>query len=159
MVSAIRRKRVFDDDPVLKHDLPIRAARHFRIVRHQHQCRSRVLLRSSSRSSTSRPFAESRLPVGSSAITIGGLDDKGARQRHALLLAARELHRVMIHALAQTDLIQQRRACFRPLPSTFSSNGSRTFSSAVSVWINWYDWKTNPILRPRTAARSVSARL
>ena len=30
--------------------------------------------------------------------------------------------------------------------------GSSTFSSAVRVGIRWYDWKTKPILRPRTSA-------
>ena len=70
------RQRVLHDQAVLQHNLAVGAAGHFGVVRHQHQRRSRLAFRSSSRSRTSRPFAESRLPVGSSAMTMGGSTTK-----------------------------------------------------------------------------------
>ena len=54
------------------------------------------------------PVAESRLPVGSSARSSGGPARHRARHRHALLLAARELHRVVVGALGQAHLGEQR---------------------------------------------------
>ena len=65
------------------------------------RCRSR------SNSITASPFLESRLPVGSSASRIEGLPAEGARHRHALLLAARELRRVMLHAMRHADLFER----------------------------------------------------
>jgi hypothetical protein len=43
------------------------------------------------RAKTSSDDAVSRLPVGSSARTSGGLRDQGAGDRDALLLAARQI--------------------------------------------------------------------
>src|SRR5262245_28228958 len=40
-----------------------------------------------------------------------------------------------------------------------NSSGSATFSSAVIVGTRWKDWKTMPILRPRTSASASSLRL
>ena len=52
---------------------------------------------------TVSPVAKSRLPVGSSASRTSGLDDEGARQRDALLLAARQHLRVVAQPLAEAD--------------------------------------------------------
>ena len=74
---------------------------------------------------------ESRLPVGSSAKTTVGLRHQGAGDRHALLLAARELGRAVLAAVGQPDLARspvdprRARACGRR-----SCSGSRMFSSA-----------------------------
>ena len=51
---------------------------------------------SASSSTTLWPFAASRFPVGSSANSSFGPVHEGARQRHALLLAARQLRRVVV---------------------------------------------------------------
>jgi pimeloyl-ACP methyl ester carboxylesterase len=61
-----------------------------RVVRHQHQRGAGSRFRSNISSITVSPVAKSRLPVGSSASSTAGLHDEGARQRHALLLAARQ---------------------------------------------------------------------
>jgi hypothetical protein len=66
------RQRVLHHHSVPQHNFAIRPARHFLVVRHQHQRRPRRLFRPAARSSTNLPFAESKFPVGSSAITIGG---------------------------------------------------------------------------------------
>jgi hypothetical protein len=52
-------------------------------------------LRSKSSSITRAPVAVSRFPVGSSANRTAGPRDEGARDGDALLLAARELPRVV----------------------------------------------------------------
>ena len=59
------------------------------------------------RATTFGPFAASRLPVGSSAKRILGPVDEGPRHRHALLLAARELRRVVVPAVAQSHPREQ----------------------------------------------------
>ena len=51
----------------------------------------------------SSAVCESRLPVGSSA-RISGLVDQRPRDRHALLLAAGQLGRRVVHAVAQAHL-------------------------------------------------------
>ena len=84
------------------------------------------------------------------------LHGKGARQRHALLLAARQMLRI----------VAQRARPGRPAPASprpvvrrsagpTSSSGSTTFSSAVRAGSNWKDWKTKPSSRPRNAARAI----
>jgi hypothetical protein len=55
-------------------------------------------LSSNSRSATRSPVAVSRLPVGSSANSNARFTGKGAGDRHALLLAAGELPRVVVRA-------------------------------------------------------------
>ena len=51
---------------------------------------------------------ESRLPVGSSARSSGGLVDQGAGDGHALLLAAGQLRRLVVQPVAQADALEQR---------------------------------------------------
>ena len=68
-----------------------------------------------------------------------------ARERDALLLAARELLRIVMQALAEADALEHLRArpgAPRALPA--SSSGSITFSSAVSAGSSWKDWNTKP---------------
>ena len=85
--------------------------------------------------------------VGALAVEIAGrlvgdddlrVGDDGARDRHALLLAAGELARVVVDAVLEADHARARsaRACLRSAPdSLVSSSGSSTFSSAVSTGI------------------------
>jgi len=47
---------------------------------------------------------ESRLPVGSSATMRARSRDQGARHRHPLLLPARHLIGMVVHAFAQTHV-------------------------------------------------------
>ena len=62
---------------------------------------------SRNRSITASPLAESRFPVGSSASRIEGDPDQGARHGHALLLTARELRRIVLHAVRHADFFQR----------------------------------------------------
>ena len=55
----------------------------------------------------SAPVRESRLPVGSSASRIGGLNRQGAGNGHALALAARELFGQVCRPVVQLDERQQ----------------------------------------------------
>ena len=50
------------------------------------------------------------MPVGSSARITRGFDDEGARDRDALLLAAGELVRVVVEAVAEADALERARA-------------------------------------------------
>ena len=53
-----------------------------------------------------RPVVSSRLPVGSSAISKRRPGRERAGQRHALLLAARQLRRIMCEAGGETHLLE-----------------------------------------------------
>ncbi len=55
----------------------------------------------------STEFFESRFPVGSSASRIGRLVDQRARDRHALLLAAGELIRMVLLAPMEPEHFEQ----------------------------------------------------
>ena len=80
---------------------------------------------------TSPPLAESRLPVGSSARSTSGLPGDRAGHRHALLLAARELRRVVVQPVQQAHPLQGlvRRAPALARPACRDSvSGSSTFS-------------------------------
>ena len=65
-----------------------------------------------------------------------GAGRERAGQRHALLLAARELRGIVREAVGETDLLRAR-ACARAFASLTpaSSSGAATFSSAVMVGI------------------------
>ena len=82
------------------------------------------------------PVVESRLPVGSSASSSGGLERQRPRDGHALLLAAGELDRIVVGPGGQADLAEQAagRACSGEATPA-SSSGTATFSTAVSVGI------------------------
>ena len=62
---------------------------------------------SRSSSTTPAPDAESRLPVGSSASSSGGLADHGAGDGDPLPLAAGELVRPVVEAVAEADPLQR----------------------------------------------------
>ena len=77
-----------------------------------------------------------------------------ARDRHALLLAARQLGRQVVELVAEPDQLEVSRA-FAPLAlrsRRAKSSGSIAFSSAVSVGSSWKNWNTMPTLRPRQTA-------
>jgi len=63
------------------------------LVRDEHDGDAAVLIQALEERQTSRLVRVSRLPVGSSASSIGGRSQR-TRDGHALLLAARELIRV-----------------------------------------------------------------
>ena len=80
-----------------------------------------------------------------------------ARERDALLLAARELGGIMAAAArrgrpAPVPLAARAKASRAPA----SSSGAATFSSAVIVGMRWNDWKTMPIRAPRNRASASS---
>ena len=62
---------------------------------------------SSSSSTTWRAISESRLPVGSSASSKRGVAGERARDRDALLLAAGELRRDVLHARGEADALER----------------------------------------------------
>jgi hypothetical protein len=116
--------------------------------------------RGSSRTSAPSPLAGGEVQAAGGLVgqQHRRLDDEGARQRHALLLAARQHARVVAQALAQAHALQHLgggpdRASRRPS----SSSGSITFSSAVRCDSSWKLWNTKPICRARTAARASSS--
>ncbi len=74
----------------------------------------------------------------------GGIGRQRAGERDALLLAAGQLRRIMMQAIAEADRGQflRRARAASGLPA--SSSGTATFSSAVMVGIRWNDWNTMP---------------
>ena len=69
----------------------------------------------------------------------------GAGDRHALLLAARQLRRIMVQAMAKPDRLQFGRGARRARRSTpASSSGTATFSIAVIVGSRWNDCRMIP---------------
>ena len=95
--------------------------------------------------------------VGEEQRRFGG---EGAGQRHPLLLAARELRRVVVAAFAEPDrCAAARRRASRASERPSSSIGSITFSRAVKLPSSWKDWKTKPIVWRRiSASRSSDSR-
>ena len=82
-----------------------------------------------------------------------------ARQRDPLLLAARQLRRIVMGAAGQADLFEQRPgAAARRRPRRGSPSAPPRSRSAVSDGIRWKNWKTNPIFSPRSFARASSSR-
>src|SRR5208337_429961 len=98
---------IFDHETVFKHNFAIGPAGDLGIVRHQHQ-------RGSGLAIPLEEQIENQLSVHRVEVA-GGLvghdnrrrDHKSPRQRHTLLLAAGELHGIVIHALPEADLMQQ----------------------------------------------------
>ncbi len=75
-----------------------------------------------SRSRISSPALRSRSPVGSSHSSSVGIGDDGAGDADALLLAARELPRIVLGAVGEADDLQRDADALLPLaPSTGSS--------------------------------------
>ena len=111
-----------------------------------------------SRSAIPAPVSPSRLPVGSSANRTFGLRRNGARQRHALLLAAGKLAGIMIDARGQAPPRPVRPArASNASAAPSSSSGTATFSSAVIVGIRWKDWNTMPTCAAPEARQRVLA--
>ena len=100
----------------------------------------------------------SRLPVGSSASSRLRPVDQRPRQRHALLLAARELARDSGRRGARgPPRAAAPAAAAKASRSPASSSGSATFSSAVMVGIRWNDWNRMPIRSRRNRASPSSS--
>ena len=77
----------------------------------------------------------------------------GAGDRHALLLAARQLRRIMRQAVAQPDRLELGRGALRGHRSRpANSSGTATFSIAVIVGSSWNDCRMIPSDRPRSRA-------
>ena len=85
---------------------------------------------------------------------------QGSGDRHALLLAAGQLHRTVAGPIGQADrrerLTGRGRAAAPDAPAY--SAASATFSSAVRVGTRLNDWNTKPIERARIRVRSRSDR-
>ena len=84
--------------------------------------------------------------------------DQRAGDRDTLLLAARQLARLVVQPVAQPQPLERRTrppATFPP-PMPWYSSGAATFSSAVVRGSRLYDWNTNPIARLRSLARPSS---
>ena len=75
-----------------------------------------LLSRSSSVEDLARADLRSRSPVGSSASSSVGIADDRARDRDALLLAARELARVVVDAVAEPDELERVLRALRAAP-------------------------------------------
>ena len=90
-----------------------------------------------SRSMMWRPFARIEVAgrlVGEHDRRIVG---ERARERDALLFAARQLRRIVMRAAGQADLLEQRSARGRASATPAISIGTATFSYAVSDGIRW----------------------
>ena len=128
------------------------------VVGHEHQRASAVRFTTS---------ADRSLPAGRAIEVAGGLvgqEDRpvvGQRPRDGdpLLLAARELRRVVVAAALEADFANEGPCprggvrCAGGIPI-----GTRTFSSAVRVGIRWKNWKTMPTFSPRRRAKASSPR-
>ena len=82
----------------------------------------------------SSPIWLSRLPVGSSASRMRGPADDGAGDGDALLLAAGELRREVVHARAQADPLERGLRQLAPLARLASvrySSGISTLSATL----------------------------
>ena len=87
------------------------------------------------------------------------LGDERARDRDALLLAARQLRGPVARPVAEADAARARRAtagAARRRPA--SRDGSATFCSAVSAPSRLNDWKTKPMLLAAQAGERLLAR-
>ena len=142
-LAAHAAARSADDAAVPQLHDPLRVGRERRVVGHQDRawCRGggggrRAARRSGSRW-RSRGCRWARRPGGARAVR-----DR-AREGDALLLAARQLRRVVADARLEADLLEEGAGPPRPRSAApASSSGMATFSRAVSVGIRWNDWKT-----------------
>ena len=80
-----------------------------------------------------------------------------ACERHALLLAAGELRRIMDSRSARPTAVKLAPRALVRVGMPASSSGTATFSSAVMVGMRWKDWNTMPTLRPRKRASASSS--
>ena len=80
-----------------------------------------------------------------------------ARDGDALLLAARELRRIVVRAIGQPHFARcswRARAIASRRPAI--SIGTEMFSTAVSDGTRWKNWNTKPIFSPRSLASASS---
>ena len=75
-------------------------------MRDQHQCGSRLAISFEEQIENQPSVRRVEVAGGLIGHHDRGLDNKGPRQGHALLLAARKLHGIVIHALTQTHRIE-----------------------------------------------------
>ncbi len=98
-----------------------------------------------------RPVSESSWPVGSSASSSVGPVGERAGDRHALLLAAGQLVRPVLGAVAEPDQLEQLAdplARARAARRVTSRSGTSTFSAADRIGSRPNVWKTKPIVAP-----------
>ena len=78
-----------------------------------------------------------------------------ARDRDALLLAARRSRRQLVGLVGHPDFVEQRhrarRSARADVPRPAKSIGSITFSTTVSVGRSWKNWNTTPTVRAAPA--------
>ena len=104
----VERRAVVDDAPVGEHHEPVGVRRGVRVVGHHHDGLTEFVDGAGAAArAPRREAAESRLPVGSSANTTAGREIERAGDRDALLLAARELRRAVVQAVADADGVDQ----------------------------------------------------
>ena len=85
------------------------------------------------KSRISAPVRESRLPVGSSAKMMSGSAGQGPGDGDPLLLAARQLARAVLQAVASPTVVMTSSIHAWSPSSPPSISGSMMFSRAVSV--------------------------
>ncbi len=157
-VRARRPGRVSSEvtDAVLQAQDALAAARQLEVVGHEDQGRAALAV---------EPEDELDHRVRGVAVQVAGrlvaeedlrAVDEGAGQGDPLLLAARELDRIMVGARGQAHPLEERPALrLAAAPRPRSSSGTSTFSRAVRVGMSWKFWKTKPTLSLRTRARRV----
>ena len=121
-----------DDAAVAQHEPRVGHRRQLGVVGDEDDRRARVRWMSRSSSMMCRPFGAVEI-----AGRLVGQDDRRivgqrARQRHALLFAARQLRRIVMRAPGQADFLEQRAARVRGSATPAISIGTATFSYAVS---------------------------
>src|SRR5579863_586987 len=98
---------ILDDHSILEHDLAVGPAGHLCVVGDQHQRSALALVALQQQIEYQAAVGGIEVAGGFVGHHDGWIDDEGARQRHALLFPARELHRVVVHALPQADFLKQ----------------------------------------------------
>ena len=98
---------VADDQAVAQRDAAVGAAGESRIVRHQHQRGSFALVQRDQQFENMLAVLAVEIAGGLVGQQNGRPHHEGARQRHALLLAAGKLDGIMIAAIQQTDAFEQ----------------------------------------------------
>ena len=88
------------------------------------------------------------------------LGDDGPRDRDALLLAARHLHRPVVGAARQADLLERvpsRGRAARAGRGRGTAARSSTLPNTVRCGIRWNCWNTKPMVSPRSRDRAASS--
>ena len=144
--------------PAASESAPRAARREPRVVRDEQQRRAALAIQAEHQIGdldAGRVVEIAGRLVGHQQLRLAG---ERARDRDALLLAARQLLRIMRASAARgrRDRATRRaRAVASAAPA--SSSGSITFSSAVNAGSSWNDWNTKPSSRWRSAARASSS--